>query len=237
MRLNHLSVVLFSALSLPLIACGGDDDGGGGVVVPDAKVFMDAPPVQGPACLFPASIPAFTLPESGAPPSMSWIRKGTSGALNGVTYFGITIGLDADGKMEVDFLVPRPTDGFKTNTPYAFSTDPKAMGLPPALAIASDNIDAQGNPYRTLWASSGTLTFTAVGQTQGDAINATISTTNLREIDDNGADVAGGCMTSFAGITLNLQQSTTIQGPSVPTGAPQRIDWSAATTDRLVVQP
>lgn len=50
MRSNYLSAVLFSLVALPLIACGGDDDGGGGVIVPDAKVFMDAAPDAASLC-------------------------------------------------------------------------------------------------------------------------------------------------------------------------------------------
>lgn len=49
MRSNYLSAVLFSLVALPLVACGGDDDGGG-VIVPDAKVFMDAAPDAASLC-------------------------------------------------------------------------------------------------------------------------------------------------------------------------------------------
>lgn len=206
MRSNHLSVVLFSLVALPLVACGGDDDGGGKVVIPDAKVFMDAPPPP-PPCLLESSYPAFTLPSQGRATN-DWIRVGTSGPLQGVTYFGITIILDDPGLTDVTFIVPKPGVGWDLDVPYAFVTDPNATQAE-AISFAGEN-DAAGNPTRTLWPSNGTITFSEIGQNQGDNVTVTVSATNYREVDDDGNDVPNGCTTSFGGITMNLTQATTV---------------------------
>lgn len=205
MRSNYLSAVMFSLLALPLVACGGDD-GGGTVIVPDAKVFMDAPPDNTAPCTAPATIPALRIGMEGMPISANWIVDDQQ--LGGVI-FRIASYLPNDMENAMIIIIPRPEEGFDP-IEYPFDPDPNSTALS-AFAFMQANINQQTMmAERILWASSGSMTFSQIGSAQGAAITGVISMTNFREVDPdaNFADVPGGCTSSLTSLNFYGTQMT-----------------------------
>ena len=207
------------SFALAVAGCGGDGDGGKVMVMPDAKVFMDAPPVTTPPCVTPASIPALGIGMMNMPANGPFIAK----TMNGQVFFGLAFFMDQAKKTAMTIIVVKPGTvanpmPFQTNTPYANNPDPNAT-MPAALAFIEDGLDAMGNnPVHTLWASSGATTFTAIGQMANNPINGSMNATNFREIDGmTGADIAGGCTASAAGVQFYLTQMTTVTKPAPTT--------------------
>ena len=201
-------------LAVATVGCG--DDGGMVMKMPDAKVFMDAAIDAPPACLVPATIPAGSLGNSMMPRNGHFINK----TMQGQVFFGLGLYLDQSMKTAITIIVPRPAAGFQTNTAYAFDPNPTSM-TPTALAYVEDGLDAQGNAQHTLWASNGSVTFTAIGQTAGATINGSSTTAMFREVDGmTGADIAGGCTTTDMGLSWFLTQDTAVTKPAPTTEVP-----------------
>lgn len=215
-------------LAAAAVGCGGDD--GNKVHVPDAKVFQDAPAAMidaPPPCLTPATVPAASVGSTNMPANGDFIRKTSSG----IVFFGLGVYLDQTMKTAVDVIVLRPANGFQTNTTYTFDPDYNAQ-MPVALAFIEDGLDSTGmNSAHLLYASTGSAKFTAIGQTAGNPINGTMAMSTFREVDQNtGADIAGGCTSTMAGLTFTLTQKTTVAFQP-----PSQAVWDAAAT-RLGVE-
>ncbi len=209
MHLTRCSVILGSILSLPLIACGGDDGGGGGGGgTPDAKVFMDAAPDTAAACAVPASFAGGTLGSDAMRQSDDWIKKTTQNQQT-ITYFTVSIPVDMTQKNFLTLVAIKGTD-WTIGTPINFATSPTQQGAS-ALAYIDENLNlSDGSSDRTLWASSGSITFTEIAQTAGSKITFSTTAANFREIDDQGADVPGGCTSMAGAVQVFLQQKTTV---------------------------
>jgi hypothetical protein len=206
MRLICRSALFAAFLALPLIACGGDD--GGGVIVPDAKVFMDAPPDTVAACAIAAMNPGGTAGSDTMRQSANWIRKLT----NGTIVFSVSFPIDATMKNYATFGAIKTGATWTKGTPINFDTNPTST-MPAAFAYMDENLDTMtGNSTRTLWASSGSITFTDIDETTSGA-KITFSTTaaNFREVDGmTGAEVAGGCTSQLGAVTAYLTQMTKV---------------------------
>jgi len=208
MRLSSCSAVLVALVSLPLIGCGGDDEGGG-VMVPDAKVFMDAPPAQN-TCEIPASVQGGSLGSDTMRQSDDWVYKPAQGPFKGKTVFSVSVPIDQGQTDFVTFIAVKNGATWTTNAPINFETNPTNLAAANAVAIIDQNLNAQtGASDKTLWASSGSITFSEIDQTANAKITFT-GTANFREIDDQGADVAGGCTSMLGTVQVFLQQKTAV---------------------------
>lgn len=199
---------LFVAFAMSsLVACGGDD----APVTPDAKVFMDAPPDMTPACL--AEIPAGTLSLG----SMQMRRSGDyfvvpeSGPHMGKTVFFMGAGLPGSTAAVADILafeyVEPDSGGFVTDAAISFETDGAMTNYVAAAYILADVNRSAMTIGQVYWASSGALTLTDIGESDGSMITGSVNTTNLREISQmTGADVPGGCTASLTGLSFALTQ-------------------------------
>lgn len=206
MRLNHFSAVIFTVATATLAACGGDD-GGTMVTIPDAKVFMDAPPVV--ECSAPANFGMGTLGSMGTPATRQtgdWIGADPFEAITGEVFTLVT-GFTGDDANTLIFQVPKPEGGAWAPGTFNFETDPQAMTVPPALSFVQANI--VGNTVgRVLWPSAGSITFTQVGSTANSNIFGTVNMTSWVEIDvDTFMVVPGGCMSSITKLDFFLKQS------------------------------
>lgn len=203
MRLTRSSVILGSLLCLPLVACGGDDgDGGGGNNTPDAKVFMDAAPDMASACAIPANVPGATLGSDTDRSSMAWISKSGN-----TTNFLMSIAIDSSGKNLLQISVDKPGDTWPT-TPLTFETTPSNTAH--VYAIIGENV-VNMMPEKLYWVSSGSITFSEIGETMGAKITFSTTDSNFREINTMGADVPGGCTISVGALQVFLEQSTAVQ--------------------------
>jgi hypothetical protein len=132
--------------------------------------------------------------------------------------------------------VPRPAAGFAPGT-FTFDPDPKAA-MPVALAFGEQGVMGMTSE-KTLYATSGSITFTAIGQTMGSPIRGSISATTLREIDAQGNLVTGGCMSMLAGLQFFLTQSETVTrtGPQEPASAETwKLEMAAQPTQFVTVE-
>jgi hypothetical protein len=220
---------------LVLMGCGG-----GGSRPPDAKIFFDDGLVDQVAnCGVMASLGALDLVK--AMPS-DWIDTDRTGALAGRTVLTIGGRLPSSVAAATDVLVVdyvKPTvGGFQLNTAITF--DPKTDAAPYAAAsyVFADLDETVTPPYvaNTYYASSGSITVTAVGETSGAAIKGSVSAVSYREIDEMGADVAGGCTTALTGMTFDVVHDGSSFAP--PTGDSvglqplTRAEWAAVDAIR-----
>jgi hypothetical protein len=202
-KMSLLPVALMS-----LVACGGDDPKPM-VTTPDAKVFMDAPPP--PECsVDKAGFGNLGLGTAMAPVSGDWFIMPTSGPYNGKVVFALggTLG-DPQAPIvdSLNILLPKNANG---NFPMT-ATDLDTTGTPtattPAYAfILGDYVKASMELTNLYWPSTGAITVTAIGETDGAAITGSVSMMNFREVDDQGSDIAGGCTTKIGGLSFNLKQ-------------------------------
>jgi hypothetical protein len=205
MRLLRSSAVLTALIAVPLIGCGGDD---GPTVKPvDAKVFMDAPPDTTLPCAIPMNVPGGTLGDANNRQSANWIRKNMAGT---TTFFAVTIPLDMAQKNTVTLAVIKQGASWPTNVDVNWTADPNsATGQ--AFSFMDENYNQTSmTSDREYWASTGSIKFTAIAQTADANIDFTTTSANYREIDANGADVAGGCTTTLGALTVFLKQMTTV---------------------------
>jgi hypothetical protein len=201
-----LSLVLMS-----LAACGGDD----GVMVkrPDAKIFMDAPPP--PPCSVQKSFPlglslgSTTMPVPYAMGSMGWFRTPTEGPYTGKPIWTMSAALpDPQGDQNLRDIwvveVLKPQAGFQTNTPYVNDPDPLAA-TPIARSYIFGDVDTSSGEFiHMYWASTGQTTFTEITEAPAANIFGATSNLNYREIDEENADVTGGCTAKISALKFYL---------------------------------
>jgi hypothetical protein len=210
---TQLFVVLAGSL---LAACGGGD----GSSQPDAKVYMDAAIDAPPVCA--VVLPSGTVPigTTAMRASGNWFQMPTSGPLMGKTVFFIGVGLPGSTAASADvlaFQVIKPTGGFTTNTPINFEADPTMNTAPAAAYVMADYNSSTKTAAQLMWASSGSITLTAIGQANGNMISGSVAATNYREINQmTGADVAGGCTLHLDGVSFALTQMSSPAAPENP---------------------
>lgn len=225
----------YSLVLAATVGCGGDD--GPGVIVPDAKVFMDAAVDAAPLCtvtceanicdgqngspapggtMFPALILAAGGTQQNPTPidaEVIFVNDEMGSPLEGRTVleFGGKLG-EQNGLGDYMIVrVVKPTAGnFPVGTAVPFNSDPN-VAIPDTVlgqAFFLGDAPAQGNPAQLYWASDGSITLNAVGEAVGDLINGEVTATNFREVDlSSGADVTGGCTSSVGGLQFYYKQA------------------------------
>jgi len=194
-----------------LIGCGG----GGGTKSPDAKIFLDAAIDAPAACAIdpkPAGYIIGYMQDGTTPanpvPTGNLVTVPTTGPYMGKTLFRLVGGLPSSTAAAEDLMVfdvLKPDAGqFPVNT--AINWDPNAAAAAPVAAsyILGDVDDAAMTIGNFYYASNGSITFSAIGTTQGAAITGAVAATMFREIDEQNADIPGGCLASLTGFKMNM---------------------------------
>lgn len=197
--------VVFAVSSL--VACGGED----APSTPDAKVYMDAAPDTAPACGITGPLGQLSFGSMQMRQSGDWFQTPTSGPLMGRTVFYIGAGLPGSTATAADvlsFQVVKPMTGdFTTGSAINFDADPTSTTAVASSYVVVDYNSSTKTSAQVLWAGSGSITLTAIGEDNGDMITGSVSTTSYREINQmTGADIAGGCTLDLMGISFALTQ-------------------------------
>jgi hypothetical protein len=224
-----------SLLFTVLVGCGG-----GGDSRPDAKIFLDAPVDAPPMCAVVCQLkPPDLMSDLCVGANYTSIRfgGGANGPVAGDWY--TTFGADAGGlanRKALDivlamspssagqlqdiliFRVLKPTTGgFPINTPIMMEGDPNAA-TPAAWSFWLGNATVLNNmiqqsppPEQFLWANGGSsVTLMMAGEQVDGLIDLTTTGLTWRELDDNNADVPGGCTTAVGmganGFEFHLKQ-------------------------------
>lgn len=200
------------ALPVLFVAVGCGSDGTKKPMLTDSKVFLDAGPDAAPTCGVMNTFPTLTLGTAAMPTNPAdWFDNPTTGPNTGKTVLSIGARLPGSTATAIDIFVVeyvKPVaGGFALNTAVPFNPDPNATSAVAYGYIFSD-LDSTGMNYNNFYfASTGSLTLTAVQEQDGGITTGTMAASNFREVDEmTGADVAGGCTTSFAGLSFALKQ-------------------------------
>jgi len=207
-----------SFLLAALVGCGG---GGGGDSRPDAKIFLDAPIDAPPMCAVTASLGGLSLGSMAMPVSADNFDQPTMGPFMGRTVFSVGGRLPSSTATLLDVLIVdyvKPVaGGFLTNTAVNFDPNPNAVYV--AASYLFGDFDSSAMTVQNFYyANSGSVTLTQIAEANGSPINGTVAATNYREVDDAGADVAGGCTTALTGLAFNLVEMTAFQPGQVAPG-------------------
>jgi hypothetical protein len=236
MRTQLFSSILLAAL----VGCGG----GGGSNKPDAKIFLDAPIDAPPMCAVMNALGTLTLAGGTGtppPPLMSdWVDTDRMGSLTGRTVISIGGRLPSSTAALIDVLivdyVKPTTGGYVLNSPIMLDPNPAAAPYVAASYVFGDFDSSAMTIQNFYYASSGTITFTQAGDVNGAMIVGSQGATNYREIDENNADVPGGCTTGLTALNFTLvhQDAAFQPGQSVPSGLVPltKDEWKAVNAMR-----
>jgi hypothetical protein len=156
-----------------------------------------------------------TMPAVGKEMTKGWFTVPTQGPWMGKTVFAVGAFLPAMGGGQSDdalfIQVVKPDQG-QWPTATAINFDPDATMLMTANSYILEDLNQTAGTYnRILYASSGSVTFTDIGEQANDLITGTVAASNYREINKtSGADVAGGCTTSMMQLKFYLKQPMVI---------------------------
>ncbi len=195
------------ALPVLFVAVGCGSDGTKKPMLLDAKVFLDAGVDAPPTCAVKTMFGGLTLNIPTMP--SDWFFQPPSGPNMGKQVLDISAALPDSTATLRDILSIRyikPLQGFALNTAVPFDPSPTSTTAV-AFAILFGDYDT-GTMMEAMdyWGSTGSLTLTAIGEADGASIKGMMATTAMRQIDANGADVAGGCATSLTGLAFDLKQ-------------------------------
>jgi hypothetical protein len=218
------------AFLFAVVGCGGNGDGGKVMVMADAKSVMDAPADAAKVCSVMSSLGALSLGAMTAVTNDFFI--GPDANTNNKVIFLLAAGLPGSMQGNADVLaveVVKPQAGFLPNMTYNFDPNPTN-----AMYAAQSYIleDFTGMAYtRVLHASTGSVTFTSIGEADNASIKGSVAATNYREIDEQtGADVAMGCTTSLMGLQFNLIQKAAMMREVPEDGMLSKAQMSAIAT-------
>jgi hypothetical protein len=141
----------------------------------------------------------------------------------------------------VIFEVVKPAAGFANGMSVNFDPSPTAAYM--AASYLLGGLDQQAMTVKQLmYASNGSLTFSAIAEAPGSSINGTVTPTNYREIDQmTGADVAGGCTSALQGAQFFLKEKAAFAPsdaaqPEFQVMSPAQLAALRAQLDRLQAQ-
>jgi hypothetical protein len=205
------------------IGCGGG--GGKKAVIVDGSV--DTPTIDGPAAcavacdntafcnganLNTGNFPALRIGDkmnnkpAGSPPDTTdWFLTfdANAGMLAGRKALDVGGSVTAGGNIRdiLIFRLLKPMNGaFPLNAPTTFDPNPNTE-VPAAWSFWLGDAEISGTSIvsvgATYWANTGSITLTSVGEADGATIEGSTAPVTWREIDDQGADVPGGCTASM----------------------------------------
>lgn len=199
------------ALPVLFVAVGCGSDGTKKPMLLDSKVFLDAGPDAAPTCGIMNTFNGLTLGTAAMPTNPAdWFDAPTMGPNAGKTVLSIGARLPGSTATAIDIFVMeyvKPAGGFTLNTAIPFNPDPGAAA-PTAYAYIFSDLDSTGMMYNNFYfASTGSITLTAVNEADGGITTGSMAAANFREVDEmTNQDVAGGCTASFAGLSFALKQ-------------------------------
>ena len=227
------------ALPVLFVAVGCGSDGTKKPMLLDSKVFLDAGPDAAPTCGIKTMFGGLTLgtaaaPAGGAMPA-DWFDVGTVPANMGKTILSVAARLPDSTATAIDLFVleyVKPAAGFRLNMAVPFDPNPN-QNPSTAYAYIFSDLDSTGMMFNNFYfASTGSITLTAVNEADAGITTGTMATANFREVDDmTGADIAGGCASTFMGLSFNLKQTAT--NPFVKTDAQIQLEAGGVTSEQL----
>lgn len=199
------------ALPVLFVAVGCGSDGTKKPMLLDSKVFLDAGADAAPTCGIMNMFNGLTLGTAAAPTMPSdWFDNPTMGPNAGKLVLSIGARLPGSTATAIDLFIVEyvpPAGVFALNTAVPFNPDP-ASTTAQAYAYIFSDVDSTGMNYNNFYfASTGSITLTAVQQQDGGVTTGSMAAANFREVDGmTNQDIAGGCTASFAGLSFALKQ-------------------------------
>lgn len=188
--------------SNPQLDASGDD---AAIVDAGTDATLDAAH----ACSVPADLSTLTLGMPGMEAEANFFAMASTGPNAGKTIFTLAGALGQNPPVTVlDIEVVKPVGGYAVNTAYAFSSNADPNFAYSARSFLYGNYDSGSNTHdQYLYASSGSITFTAIGEAPASMITGTVTVTSYREVDETtGVDVPGGCTSTLQGMQFALRQ-------------------------------
>ncbi len=228
------------ALPILFVAVGCGSDGTKKPMLLDSKVFLDAGADAAPTCGIKTMFGGLTLGTAAMPAGMAspsdWFDNPTMGPNMGKTVLSIGARLPDSTATEIDLFIleyVKPQPAFKLNMAVPFDPNP-AQNPATAYAYIFSDLDSTGMMYNNFYfASSGSITLTAVNEADGGITSGTMAAANFREVDEStNMDIAGGCTSMFAGLSFNLKQTAMVT-PFTKTNAQIQMDAGGLTSEQL----
>lgn len=202
------AVVACSYPELPKL--GGDAQGSGDDAgMTDGAGSGDAMTDAMHVCYTPATIQMLSLGTAAQPVGNDWFQTPTTGPNAGKKTFFVGGQLGQTPPVTALIVeVVKPSAGYVLNQPYVLSTDANPNLAYTARAYLYGDFEATTNTYKQyLYASNGSVTFSAINDTSGSSINGTMTMVAFREVTEStGAVVPDGCMTLLMGMEFHLTQ-------------------------------
>jgi hypothetical protein len=198
---------MFAVAAMPIIpialACGGDD-GGGGIKIPDAKVFMDAPPMPDAADICTATTDYASVTFAGS--NSQSARTSGSGSQQSMQYVGRLNGDPMPDILDIElyagFTVFMGGIAPKTVQITGAETNYKDCG---ACVLLLTDLHMQGSGVAetdVYFAKSGTLTLTSTTTN----FQGTLTNVAFRKVDiamDGTTTDKGSCNSQIGSASLN----------------------------------
>lgn len=201
---NRLSAVLVTFAA----ACGGGD-------TPTPVPVADSPapiPDTGPlACSVGDFSGGLTLGSTAMRVSNDWFTEPAMAGAPNEGKISLIVGarLPDDGGANPDIFITEVVEQnaiFPLNTAINYEPSGTATTYNASSFIFGNFSQATSSLDHFYLASSGSITLTAVGQSDGNPIDGTTTAAAYRELDEQGADVAGGCATNIGVLEFHLVQ-------------------------------
>jgi hypothetical protein len=209
MRTALLFAIAIAGCQYPeLPKLSGDAQGSGGDGGNGDGMTADAMPDAQHICYVPAMIQMLSLGSMAQPAMSQWFQVPTTGPNAGKTTFTLGGQLGQQAPITVIGVEVAKSGNFQTNQAYPFSTNADPNVAFTARAYLYGDYDMSSSTSKQyLYASNGSITFTAIGETAGSMITGSMSLTDFREVNETtGAVIAGGCTTQLAGMVFYLTE-------------------------------
>jgi hypothetical protein len=201
---NRLSAILVTFAA----ACGGGD-------TPTPVPVADSPgptPDTGPlACSVADFSGGLTLGSTAMRVENDWFTDPAAAGAPNEGKISLIVGarLPADGGANPDIFITevvKQTGIFPLNTAINYNPSGTATTYDATSFIFGNFSQATMSLDHFYQASTGSITLTAVGESDTNPIDGTTTSANYRELDEQGADVTGGCTTVIGTLEFHLVQ-------------------------------
>jgi hypothetical protein len=203
--------------------------GGGGNNPPPVIIDSPPPPPDAAPAACPANAGMLSLGTDAAPVENEWFFTPMTGPNTGMKTF--EVGGTLPGGSTKDVLIAQFVMPFTTGVARTFQTDATSTASFTAQSLIFGNFNATAMTVdHLMFAGSGSITLTQVGEAATQITKGNVTATAYREIDGmTNADVAGGCSTMLGGLTFVLKEKPApFQDEDGPVGKAPNAEMEAA---------